>query len=59
MWRSGPQGGINFLVVFQYAVAQIESRYGKEVARIWKKAVAHTLYRGLPDDETLREIEYR
>lgn len=53
------QGGINFLGVFQNAVAQIESRYGKEVARIWKKAVAHTLYRGLPDDETLREIEYR
>lgn len=53
------QGGINFLGVFQNAVAQIESRYGKEFARIWKKAVAHTLYRGLPDDETLREIEYR
>jgi type IV secretion system protein VirD4 len=31
------QGGINFLGVFQNAVAQIESRYGKEVARIWKK----------------------
>lgn len=53
------QGGINFLGVFQNAAAQIESRYGKETARIWKKAVAHTLYRGLPDDETLREIEYR
>ncbi len=53
------QGGINFLGVFQNASAQIESRYGKEVARIWKKAVAHTLYRGLPDDETLRGIEYR
>lgn len=53
------QGGINFLGVFQNAAAQIESRYGKEVARIWKKAVAHTLYRGLPDDETLRGIEYR
>lgn len=53
------QGGINFLGVFQNAVAQIESRYGKEVSRIWKKAVAHTIYRGLPDDETLRGIEYR
>lgn len=53
------QSGINFLGVFQNAVAQIESRYGKEVSRIWKKAVAHTIYRGLPDDETLRGIEYR
>lgn len=53
------QGGINFLGVFQNAVAQIESRYGKEVSCIWKKAVAHTIYRGLPDDETLRGIEYR
>lgn len=53
------QGGINFLGVFQNAGAQIESRYGKEVLRIWKKAVAHTIYRGLPDDETLRGIEYR
>ncbi|SFQ79729.1 type IV secretion system protein VirD4 [Nitratireductor indicus] len=53
------QGGINFLGVFQNASAQIESRYGKEVLRIWKKAVAHTLYRGLPDTETLRDIEHR
>lgn|GEM_PF-1743186 len=53
------QGGVNFLGVFQNAPAQIESRYGKETARIWKKAVAHTLYRGLPDNETLREIEHR
>jgi type IV secretion system protein VirD4 len=53
------QGGINFLGVFQNASAQIEARYGKELARIWKKAVAHTLYRGLPDTETLRDIEHR
>ncbi len=53
------QGGINFLGVFQNAGAQIESRYGKELARIWKKAVAHTLYRGLPDHDTLRDIEHR
>lgn len=53
------QGGINFLGVFQNAAAQIETRYGKETARIWKKAVAHTLYRGLPDAETLRDIEHR
>lgn len=53
------QGGINFLGVFQNASAQIEARYGKELARIWKKAVAHTLYRGLPDSETLRDIEHR
>lgn len=53
------QGGINFLGVFQNASAQIEARYGKETARIWKKAVAHTLYRGLPDDDTLRDIEHR
>lgn len=53
------QGGINFLGVFQNATAQIEAKYGKETARIWKKAVAHTLYRGLPDNETLREIEHR
>lgn len=53
------EGGINFLGVFQNAAAQIESRYGKETARIWKKAVAHTLYRGLPDNDTLREIEHR
>lgn len=53
------QGGINFLGVFQNAAAQIESRYGKEIARIWKKAVAHTLYRGLPDRDTLKEIEHR
>lgn len=38
------QGGINFLGVFQNAAAQIETRYGKETARIWKKAVAHTLF---------------
>lgn len=53
------QGGINFLGVFQNASAQIETRYGRELARIWKKAVAHTLYRGLPDNETLKEIEHR
>lgn len=53
------QGGINFLGVFQNAAAQIESRYGKEIARIWKKAVAHTLYRGLPDTDTLKDIEHR
>ncbi|GJE59628.1 type IV secretory system conjugative DNA transfer family protein [Methylobacterium trifolii] len=53
------EGGINFLGVFQNAAAQIETRYGREMARIWKKAVAHTLYRGLPDGETLREIEHR
>lgn len=53
------EGGVNFLGVFQNAAAQIESRYGRETARIWKKAVAHTLYRGLPDSDTLREIEHR
>lgn len=53
------QGGVNFLGVFQNATAQTESRYGKETARIWKKAVAHTLYRGLPDNDTLRDIEHR
>jgi len=53
------QAGVNFVGVFQNAAAQIESRYGRELARIWKKAVAHTLYRGLPDNETLKEIEYR
>ncbi len=53
------QGGINFLGVFQNAVAQIEHRYGRELARIWRKAVAHTLYRGLPDTDTLKEIEHR
>lgn len=53
------EGGINFLGVFQNAAAQIENRYGRETARIWKKAVAHTLYRGLPDNETLKEIEHR
>lgn len=53
------QGGINFLGVFQNAAAQIETRYGKETARIWRKAVAHTLFRGLPDTDTLREIEHR
>lgn len=53
------QGGINFLGVFQNATAQIEAKYGEETARIWKKAVAHTLYRGLPDNETLRDIEHR
>lgn len=53
------QSGINFLGVFQNAGAQIEARYGKETVRIWKKAVAHTLYRGLPDNETCKEIEYR
>ncbi|EJJ27303.1 TraM recognition domain-containing protein [Rhizobium sp. CF142] len=53
------QGGINFLGVFQNAAAQIEAKYGRETARIWKKAVAHTLYRGLPDNETLKDIEHR
>jgi type IV secretion system protein VirD4 len=53
------QGGINFLGVFQNAAAQIESRYGRETARIWKKAVSNTLYRGLPDGDTLKEIEHR
>lgn len=53
------EGGINFLGVFQNAAAQIESKYGRETARIWKKAVAHTLYRGLPDTDTLKEIEHR
>lgn len=53
------QGGVNFLGVFQNAGAQIEARYGKETARIWRKAVAHTLYRGLPDSDTMREIEHR
>lgn len=52
------QGGINFLGVFQNASAQIETRYGRETARIWKKAVAHTIYRGLPDTETLKDIEH-
>lgn len=53
------QGGINFLGVFQNAAAQIETRYGRETARIWKKAVAYTVYRGLPDGDTLKEIEHR
>lgn len=53
------QGGVNFLGVFQNAAAQIEAKYGRETARIWKKAVAHTLYRGLPDTDTLKEIEHR
>lgn len=53
------QGGINFLGVFQNASAQIEGKYGREMARMWKKAVAHTLYRGLPDTETLKDIEHR
>lgn len=53
------EGGINFLGIFQNASAQIEAKYGKETARIWKKAVAHTLYRGLPDTETLKDIEHR
>jgi type IV secretion system protein VirD4 len=53
------QGGINFLGVFQNASAQIEAKYGAEVSRIWRKAVAHTIYRGLPDTETLKEIEHR
>lgn len=52
------EGGVNFVGVFQNAGAQIEARYGKELARIWKKAVAHTLYRGLPEEEALKEIEY-
>ncbi|HEV7248839.1 MAG TPA: TraM recognition domain-containing protein [Shinella sp.] len=53
------QGGVNFRGVFQNAAAQIEAKYGRETARIWKKAVAHTLYRGLPDTDTLKEIEHR
>lgn len=53
------EGGINFLGVFQNASAQIETRYGKETLRLWKKAVAHTIYRGLPDDQTLGDIELR
>lgn len=53
------QGGIDFLGVFQNGPAQIETRYGRETARIWKKAVAHTIYRGLPDTETLKDIEHR
>lgn len=53
------EGGINFLGVFQNAAAQIESRYGRETSRLWKKAVAHTIYRGLPDDQTLKDIEHR
>lgn len=52
------EGGVNFVGVFQNAGAQIEARYGRELARIWKKAVAHTLYRGLPEEQTLRELEY-
>lgn len=52
------EGGVNFLGAFQNAAAQIEARYGRELARIWKKAVAHTVYRGLPDAETIREMEY-
>ncbi len=51
------EGGVNFIGVFQNASAQIEARYGRELPRIWKKAVAHTLDRGLPDEQTLREIE--
>ena len=39
-------------------MAQIEATHGKEVLRIWKKAVVHTIYRGLPEEETCREIEY-
>jgi len=53
------QGGVNFLGVFQNANAQIEARYGKEIGRIWRKAVAFTLYRGLPDSDTMKEIEHR
>jgi type IV secretion system protein VirD4 len=53
------EGGVNFLGVFQNAAAQIEARYGRETVKLWKKAVAHTLYRGLPDSETLKEIEHR
>jgi type IV secretion system protein VirD4 len=54
-----PRGRDQFLGVFQNAAAQIETEYGKETARIWKKAVAHTIYRGLPDSDTLRDIEHR
>ncbi len=48
------QGGINFFGVFQNAAAQIETRYGKETARIWKKGRrAHALSRpaGWRDNE--------
>ena len=53
------EGGVRFLGIFQNAVAQIEHQYGKETARIWRKAVAHMLYRGLPDTDTLKDIEHR
>ena len=53
------EAGINLLAVFQNAMAQIELRYSKETARLWRKAVAHTIYRGLPDDEELKGIELR
>lgn len=53
------QAGVNFLGVFQNAGAQIDARYGSEVNRIWHKAVAHTIYRGLPDDQALKSIELR
>lgn len=51
-------GGVNFLGVFQNAAAQIKAKYGEEVLSLWKKAVAVTLYRGLPDKSTLEDIEY-
>lgn len=53
------QGGVNFLGVFQNAPGQIDARYGRETTRLWRKAAAHTLYRGLPDGDTLRDIEHR
>lgn len=53
------EAGINLLAVFQNATAQIKGKYGDEAARLWRKAVAHTIYRGLPDDEELKGIELR
>lgn len=53
------QDGINFLGVLQNAAAQIDTRYGRETVRIWKKAVAHTLYRGLFDSDTLKVTKHR
>ncbi len=52
------QGGINFLGVFQNAAAQIETATVARRAHM-EEAVAHTLYRGLPDSDTLKEIEHR
>ena len=49
------RGGIDFDAM----VASADERVWLEAARVWRKAVAHTLYRGLPDSETLRDIEHR